>query len=518
MDSNRASWTDGWHEVYRCARRPMSTSDHASRREELARFLAQFPPFQSLEPALLADLAEHIEVRSFPAGAEILRQAADPASHLYVIRRGVVELLDDDHVVDQLGEGDFFGLSVFSHLGPSLSARARVPIECYLIDPDRARAVMGTAAGLALLTSTLARWKERDLVGQHVGHAGVDDRLVSEIAMAQDPASLVETSRQLPSMIRPLLDDGVDPVDIGHVIGMTIDHLALRLIEIFIDAQGEPPAAFAWVALGSAARHEQALTTDQDHAIAYGDRTDIEAIDPYFEGLAAAVADGLEACGIARCEGNVMAVNPAWRRTREGWKQRFGEYVADPDLMGALVAGIAFDYRRVTGPVDIEPALDEVIRAASGDPGFIRRLATTAIKEAPPVGRFRDVVVEHRGEHAGRIDIKRGGITIVTNLARTHAIRAGVTVNRTTERLRSAASAGVIPDRTREDLLEAFRLLWRIRLEHHAEQIERSEAPDDFVDPASLPPITGRALGGSFRAIVAAQKELASELGLAHAR
>jgi signal-transduction protein with cAMP-binding, CBS, and nucleotidyltransferase domain len=232
----------------------MSSSDHPSQVEEIARFLARFPPFQDLEPALLDDLAAHIEVRSFPPGAEILRQAADPASHLFVIRRGVVELLDDGRVVDQLEEGELFGISVFSHLGPTLSARARGPTEVYLIDPDRARAVMGTPAGLALLTSTLLRWRERDMVDQHVRHAGVDDRLVSEIATAQDLSALVAASRKLPSLIRALLDDGVDPVDIGHVIGMTIDHLTVRLIEIFIDAKGEPPAAFAWIALGSAAR------------------------------------------------------------------------------------------------------------------------------------------------------------------------------------------------------------------------------------------------------------------------
>ena len=495
----------------------MSPSDDAPRYEEIARFLVQFAPFQDLATERLNDLAEHIEVRSFPAGAEILRQAADPASHLFV-RKGVVELLDGGRVIDQLGEGEVFGLSVFSHLGPPLSARARVPTEVYLIDPDRARTVMGTPAGLALLTSTLLRWRERDMVDQRVRHAGVDDALVSEIAKAHDLPALIAASRQLPSMVRTLLNEGVDPVDIGHVVGTTIDHLTVRLIDLFVDAKGEPPAAFAWIALGSAARHEQALTTDQDHAITYGDRSDPEAIDPYFEALATAVTDGLEACGIARCEGNVMAVNPAWRRTREGWKHRFGEYVADPDLMGARVAGIAFDYRRVTGAVDIEPTLDEVIRAASRDKGFIRRLARTALEPAPPVGRYRDVVVKHRGEHPGRIDIKHGGITIVTNLARTHAIRAGVTVNRTIERLRSAASAGVLPDRTREDLTEAFRVLWRIRLEHQAEQIERDGSPDDFVDPAALPPITGRALGGSFRAIAAAQKELAEELGLGHPR
>ena len=102
------------------------------------------------------------------------------------------------------------------------------------------------------------------MVDQHVRHAGVDDHLVSEIATARGVPELVEASRQLPSMIRPLLNDDVDPVDIGHVIGMTIDHLTLRLIECFIDARGDPPAAFAWIALGSAGRRAQALTTDQD--------------------------------------------------------------------------------------------------------------------------------------------------------------------------------------------------------------------------------------------------------------
>ena len=103
-------------------------------------------------------------------------------------------------------------------------------------------------------------------------------------------------------------------------------------------------------------------------------------------------------------------------------------------------------------------------------------------------------------------------------MARISAILAGVTENRTVERLRSAASAGVLTGAIRDDLVEAFGLLWRIRLEHHAARIERKEAPDDFIDPSALPPITSAALGGSFRAIAAAQEWLAQELGLTHHR
>ena len=83
----------------------------------------------------------------------------------------------------------------------------------------------------------------------------------------------------------------------------------------------------------------------------------------------------------------------------------------------------------------------------------------------------------------------------MTNLARVYAIVAGLTGNRTAERLRGAASAGMISDRTRDDLVEAFRLLWRIRLEHQSELMARGEQADDLIDPTGLSPITQRALG-----------------------
>jgi CBS domain-containing protein len=467
---------------------------------------------------LLGDIAAHLELRAFPPGVDILRQAAEPAHHLHLIRKGIVELVDDGYLVDELGEGELFGVSVFSGLGPALTVRARDAVECYLIDPERARTIMGTAAGLASLASHMSRWRERDQVEEHVRRAEIDDTILAEIGAARDTPTLAATSRRLPAMVTTLLERGVGPVEVGHVIGITIDHLTMRLIQLVEDDRGEAPAAFAWVALGSAARHEQALTTDQDHALAYGDGTDPNDVDHYFAALAESVTDGLAACGIERCRGNVMAVNPAWRRTREGWRRRFGEYVAEPDLLGARISGIAFDYRRVTGAVDIEATLDEAIRAAGTDRAFIRRLATTALETMPPVGRRHDIEVRRRGELAGRVDVKHEGITIVTNLARVYAIVAGSTQNRTIERLRSGAEAGVIPGRTRDNLIEAFEFLWRIRLERHTELMARGERPDDLVDPTTLPRITERALGGVLRVIADAQRDLANELGLTHRR
>jgi CBS domain-containing protein len=179
--------------------------------------------------------------------------------------------------------------------------------------------------------------------------------------------------------------------------------------------------------------------------------------------------------------------------------------------MGSRITGIAFDYRRVTGPLPVEVTLDEAIREAHHDDGFMRRLALTVLESRPPVGRRRDFAPERGGEHAGTIDIKHGAITPITNLARFHAIDAGLTENRTVPRLRVAAAAGRISEQLRDDLEEAFRLAWRIRLEHHVTQAMSGQAPDDFVDPETLRPIPRRALGEALRVIDGAQDALAKQ-------
>ena len=70
---------------------------------------------------------------------------------------------------------------------------------------------------------------------------------------------------------------------------------------------------------------------------------------------------------------------------------------------------------------------------------------------------------------------------------------------------------GVITERTHDDLVEAFRILWRIRLEHHVERIERGALPDDFVDPKSLSRVALGSLGDSLRVIADAQATLAKK-------
>jgi len=601
-------------------------------------FLADHPPFDALTEPELDRVVSSVQIEHFAPGAVILRQAAAPASHLFVIRRGGAEIVDEGRVIDEVGEGDVFGMwSLLDQVAPTATVRASEDTLCYLIDAEVAHQVLRSPAGISFITASVRRRiaavdetlkAEVDLVryrevGALVRRAPVTcdpvtavadaaglmarervssllipsadgtvgiltdrdlrTRVVAERRSADTPVREVMTPRaetvpsdamvgevllrmleggfhhfpiadpggrvvgvvtdtdlmgigrntpfalksaierapdrdavasaigELPDVITALVDSSADPVDVGHIIAFSIDAATRRLLELGIAEQGEPPFPWAWLALGSAARQEQAIRTDQDHAMAF--EGDPDPADASLAPLAEFVTAGLEAAGIARCNGDVMATNPALRLPLQDWVRRFDFWMNEQSPKASEQLSIIFDFRRVAGKLEAEAALDEIMATAVNRPIFLTHLARRALDLRPPIGFVRGLIVE-RGDHPGTVDLKHGGILIVGNLARAWATRAGVTAKRTLHRLRAAEGAGAIDAETREGLEEAFRFLWEVRLRHHVEQMRAGEPPDDFVDPKALGGVARQGLKEAFRIIARAQKELALAAGI----
>lgn len=358
----------------------------------------------------------------------------------------------------------------------------------------------GTAIGLVT---------ETDLIG--LGR-GSPFEIRSAIERASDIPASVEAARRIPEAVANLVEQRLDPSSVGRILGVTIDALTRHLIELAMAEIGSPPVPWGWIAFGSLARHEQALQTDQDHAIAYeAGEGRVEELDPYFAQIAWIVTQALEDAGMPRCTANITAEHRGMRRTLEGWVRAFEAWVRSPAWEGAGAAAIVFDVRRVEGDLEIEGDIAEVIRAARSVPGFLQRLARNAAEHRPPTGFFRDFVVESGGEHAGRLDLKQGGIMPVTDLARLYAVSSGITVNRTLDRLRAAADAGRIDEEARSELEDVFEFLWQLRLEHQVACVRAGVAADDFVDPRALPAVTRQALKEAFRVIDRAQRAVLIE-------
>lgn len=339
--------------------------------------------------------------------------------------------------------------------------------------------------------------------------------LLRSLDRARSAEEVAAAMAGLPELVRTIVEADMDPVDAGQVIAGAIDAATRRLLHLAISELGEPPGSWAWVALGSEARREQSLRTDQDHALVFrAPDVPVDEADGYFAALAQRVTDGLEAAGVPRCRGGVMAESPAWRGDRDVWIERYRTHLSATDADGTVFSNIALDHRRVAGSLDIEPAIDGLVRAAAREGWLVRRLALAAIGLRPPTGFFRDIVVEHAGSRAGTLDVKHGGITPITNLARTLAVGSGSSSTTTIERLRGATAAGAADRDLGEGLEEAFRLLWRVRLQHQVEQRSHEVPPDDAVDPGSLGPLTRRGLKEAFRLIVRGQRHVATTLGL----
>jgi CBS domain-containing protein len=328
---------------------------------------------------------------------------------------------------------------------------------------------------------------------------------------AKDAAAAIAAASELARVVRSMVQAGVDPVDVGYAVALMTDSLTVRFVDLAAKDLGSAPVPWAWLALGSEARREQGLHSDQDHAIAYDSGPDS---DPYFASLAATVTANLEAAGIPRCRGEVMATEPPLRRPLDHWVQAFRGWMRDLGVEGSFQASIVFDYRRVAGTLDAESQLDAVLREAPRYPGFAAHLAHRALDLRPPLGAFGRLVTERRGPHAGTLDVKHGGLLIVTGLARALTVGRGIIERSTIDRLRTLRDDGGFDGALVADVEDAFRFLWGVRLRHQVDMAFRGATPDDHIDPRQLGPVSRPALREAFRVIERARRALAMRLGL----
>jgi CBS domain-containing protein len=296
--------------------------------------------------------------------------------------------------------------------------------------------------------------------------------ILDAVASAADSLTIGEAGRRLPQAISELVDKGVDPTEIGAIVSGTIDAMTHRLIDLAIAEIGEPPVPWAWLALGSAARREQGIGTDQDHAIAYDpEGRSLDELNAYFLKLAEFVTSGLEGAGIPRCHADVVAVNQALRRPVEHWVEAFEAWMADPRIEAVRQTTILFDYRRVAGTLDIEETLHRTISTSSQRRAFVDRLRKMAIDSRP----------RRRIRLPRRIDLKHDGVMQIVALARILAVEGGIRETNTVGRLQGAVGMGLLDQTSADELASAFRLTWQARIEHQIKAAGGQEDPDDLV-------------------------------------
>ena len=319
------------------------------------------------------------------------------------------------------------------------------------------------------------------------------------ISTARDEDQLVEIAKGLPTLFVSLLNANIDAPALTRVITLLSDTMTTRLLGLAFERYGPPPVSYAWLALGSSARNELTLASDQDNALAYDD-TDDPAVDAHFKLVAELVNDGLARCGFSRDESGVLASDRHWRLSQSEWIAVFSRCLEVWDWKHLLRASIAFDFRQVAGDLSIVAPLSDLLRTAPRHGGFLSGLAYLASQIPSPLG-FRQRLT-------GPIDIKKSGLLPIENLARFYAFARGISAGTTVERLTAVSESAAGPGENVHALLEAYAGMSEVRLEHHAALIAKDRPPHNVIDTAKLLPLTRVSVQEALRVVVAAQKLL----------
>jgi CBS domain-containing protein len=339
--------------------------------------------------------------------------------------------------------------------------------------------------------------------------------LVSDLGKQTGVDGLAAVCRRLPELVAGQIDAEVSAEQLGKFITAITDTVTRQLIAIAKAELGPPPCRFAWVALGSQARHEQSALSDQDNALVLDDSvTDDD--QAYFKTMAKIVNDGLDACGYVYCPGEVMASNPKWRVPVSRWKEYFRHWITVPEQKALMHANIFFDLRAVAGDSELVEAIKKSIRkTARKNELFLALMARNAMNFQPPLGFFRQFVLEKGGEHRNTLNLKLHGIMPIVEIARIRSLAAGETRVTTRNRLRAAARAGELTEADAESLVDALDFIETLRLEHQSRQMAVGGAPDNYLPPSELSPLARENLKAAFSQIRTSQAALLNRFHLA---
>ena len=214
--------------------------------------------------------------------------------------------------------------------------------------------------------------------------------------------------------------------------------------------------------------------------------------------MAEDVTGGLTRCGFEPDSHYVMASIETWRRTLSGWKQVFSDSLTSKDIVSRARAAVCFDYRQAAGQLYVTQALTDIMREVPAHPEFLQWLARTGSGFRPQVSGLRQKLDRV-------VDIKKGALLPIQNLARYHALARGITIQATLERLAAVCeldAEGAEADRT---LREAYLTIKQLQLEHHAEAVRAGRKPDNVIDTDALRPLARANLQEALREVAAAQ-------------
>ena len=329
------------------------------------------------------------------------------------------------------------------------------------------------------------------------------------IESAQSIEELSTASKLLLPSLVELHDTGIPALHVGALMSAIVGAILTRVLDL-TDAV-ESPITHSWLILGSMARREPLPISDVDTAVVWADLPNSVDLSDEIQNGAKQVLNLMERCSLHRCPNGATADNPLFSRSRSAWIEISQGWLSDPSRAGALLlSSIAADSQPLT-QLTLGRTITDTIRATTRSRDFLSELLRFTLAKKPPVGFVRGFVVEHSGENRGELDLKKGGLTPISSLARWLAIAQGDVRGGTIDRLKRAALCGSLKEDEADILTNAFEDIYQLIFEQEIMSIRSGKEGSSWISPQHLDSLTRRHLRESFRAVAAIQNRIQGE-------
>lgn len=398
-------------------------------------------------------------------------------------------------------------------------------------------APLRTISEKALVFEAMMTMMEEDF--QHVGVVDLNEKIIGmlstkdiltyqgqsplfllrEIQIAPSMDKIIEKHLQLAGLVRSLIYNGATARNVTRFITTVSDTILNKLMSMTLDEMGPPPVPFVFMIMGSEGRQEQTLKTDQDNAIVYQDPKpgDADSVDRYFRQYGEIACTFLNEAGYDFCTGGIMAKNPQWCQSLSQWKVYFSDWIHAAEAEDLLQASIFFDFRRGFGEDALIADLRRHLFASlDGWSGFFRHLTENALNFKPPLGFFRNFVVESKGRHRNALDIK-SAMTPIVDFARVYALKNRIDETNTLERLDQLRIKKIISPQEYEELEKAYSFLMQLRFVRQITAVmDDNQKPDNYITPKKLTHIEQTMLKEIFKRLEKFQSKMNFEfIGIA---
>ena len=313
-------------------------------------------------------------------------------------------------------------------------------------------------------------------------------------------------------LLRQSVKIGSAPGKISLAASQSINRVFQYAIKKAIQELGVPPCKYALLAYGSIGRIEPTLNIDQDTAILFESTANDTFNRDYFRSFGQLVTDSCAKAGIPPCNSGNTAANPEWCKSDLEWKMQFSHWINASQPEDLILVNIFFDFSMISGDEILVRSLRQhIFDEVEKKPSFLFNLAQDTLSFRSPsdlLGHIRS-----DSKQGNYVNIK-GTMLHFVNFARIYSLKHSISETNTAKRLQVLTKMNYIPSDTGKDAMEAWELLFEMRLKNQLASSELNFPQENTLMLEELSSFNEASLTKAINHVSNLQKRITTDLGI----